>query len=90
MVTTRSNVYAIWVTVGYFEVQRAVLDQRNPQATFDRNPDGYRLMRELGSDTGNVKRHRGFAIFDRTLPMGFLRGENLNVNDGFLVKRTIE
>ncbi|HEX3659064.1 MAG TPA: hypothetical protein VHV55_24970 [Pirellulales bacterium] len=90
MVTTRSNVYAIWVTVGYFEVRRAVLDQRNPQATFDRNPDGYRLVRELGSDTGNVKRHRGFAIFDRTLPMGFLRGENLNVNDGFLVKRTIE
>jgi hypothetical protein len=90
LTTTRSNVYAIWVTVGYFEVRRAKLDPRNPISTFDRTPDGYRLVREMGSDTGDVKRHRGFAIFDRTLPMGFLRGENLNVNDGFLVKRMIE
>ena len=59
-------------------------------AMFDRNPDGYRLVRELGSDTGKVERHRGFAIFDRTLPVGFLRGENMNVNDAFLVKHMIE
>lgn len=84
--TTRSNVYAIWVTVGFFEVQRI------PQTplTVVTNPDGYKLVRELGSDTGEVKRYRGFAIFDRTIPVGFLRGENMNVDKAFLVKHMVD
>jgi hypothetical protein len=87
MFTTRSNVYAIWVTVGYFEVQR-VSQASATQAVS--NPDGYQLVRELGSESGDVRRHRAFAIIDRTLPVGFQRGENNNVDNVFLIKRILE
>lgn len=88
MLTTRSNVYAIWVTVGFFEVQPVPSAQR--ASTVQSNPDGYILVRELGSDTGNIQRHRGFAIVDRTIPVGFQRGENHNIDKAILVKRIIE
>jgi hypothetical protein len=85
LVTTRSNVYAVWITVGYFEVEPAPAPY-NPQVY----PDGYRLSRELGSDTGEIDRHRAFYIFDRTLPVGFQRGQDLNVEKAILLKRFIE
>ena len=85
LVTTRSNVYAIWITVGYFEVEPA-------PAGYDPSvyPDGYRLVQELGIDSGEVKRHRAFYIFDRSIPVGFRRGQDLNVENAVLVERFIE
>jgi hypothetical protein len=80
--TTRSNVYAIWITVGYFEVRPGTVTQFHP--------DGYYLGQELGSDTGDVHRHRAFYIFDRSAPMGFVRGMDLNFDKGVLIKRFIE
>ncbi len=77
--TTRSNVYAVWITMGYFEVI--------PDAS---KPDGFQLGRELGSDTGEVVRHRAFYIFDRSVPMGFVRGQDLNVHRGIRLRRYIE
>jgi len=82
MVTTRSNVYAIWITVGYFEVKYHRIDNEHP--------DGYELGAELGSDTGDIQRHRSFYIYDRSIPVGFQRGENHNVEDGIMVQRFIE
>ena len=84
LVTTRSNVYAVWITVGYFEVE--------PVATADttRWPDGFQLSRELGMDTGEIERHRAFYIFDRSIPVGFQRGQDLNVDKAILVERYIE
>lgn len=79
LVTTRSNVYAIWVTVGYFEV--------TPGGS---NPDGYQIGQELGSDTGEIKRHRGFGIYDRSIPVGYERGMNHNVEKGFLIKKILD
>ena len=91
--TTRSNVYAVWITVGYFEVQTAAQVKAqypawNPPATPP--PDGWYLGRELGIDTGQIERHRAFYIFDRTIPVGFQRGQDLNVNKAILVNRFIE
>ncbi len=74
LVTTRSNVYAIWVTVGYFEV----------------DADGDPVNRELGSDTGNIQRHRGFYLVDRSIPVAFEPGENHNVDKAIVLRRLIE
>jgi hypothetical protein len=111
LVTTRSNVYAVWITVGYFEVERApdwndvVNVQRrfggdgavNSQATlaalalYNRvYPDGYALGKEVGSDTGDVKRHRAFYIIDRAEEVGFKPGEDLNVEKTIRLRRRIE
>ncbi|MEZ6070139.1 MAG: hypothetical protein R3C10_07620 [Pirellulales bacterium] len=86
-VTTRSNVYAVWITVGYFEVDQ--VNTTNPQVAAA-YPDGFRLKQELGVDTGDIERHRAFYIVDRTIPVGFRRGEDMNVEDAILLRRFIE
>ncbi len=83
LVTTRSNVYACWVTVGFFEVQQG------PQ-TLVSHPDGMYLGPELGFDTGEITRHRAFYVIDRSIPVGFVRGQALNAGNTILVKRIIE
>ena len=74
-----SNVFAVWITVGYFSVSPAA----NPGATdlFGKPvyPDGMQLGQELGSDDGNITRHRAFFIYDRS-PGGH----------GLLLRRLIE
>jgi hypothetical protein len=86
--TTHSNVYAVWVTVGYFEVSAAPAAPAAP--AIDPWPDRYQLGQELGSDTGEIERHRSFYIIDRSIPVGFERGQDLNSNDTVLLKRFIE
>jgi len=91
VLTTRSNVYAVWITVGYFEVTPWTGNPATTAQVIDAaHPDGYQLGQELGSDTGNIKRHRAFYIFDRTIPVGFQRGQNTNVDRAILLKRFIE
>ena len=92
LLTTRSNVYAIWITIGYFEVTPAAPDPPplTPAALFDIFPDGYQLGAEIGSDTGEVVRHRAFYIYDRSIPVGFEPGKDHNFKDGLLLQRFIE
>ena len=73
-VTTQSNVYAVWITVGYFEVE--------PQTGL--------LGQELNADTGNVSRHRAFYIIDRSIPVAYEPGENHNVDRAVQLRRFIE
>jgi hypothetical protein len=82
LVTTRSNVHAVWITVGYFEVKPCGVD--------DAHPDGYTLGQEMGVDTGDMKRHRAFHIIDRSIGVGFQRGVDLNAEDAVLLGRFIE
>lgn len=105
LVTNRSGVYAVWITVGYFEVEKAP-DWNDPDATIQANvrahfggdinlynrvyPDGYMLGKELGSETGDVKRPRGFYIIDRTEEVGFKPGEDINVENTVRLRRRIE
>jgi hypothetical protein len=104
LTTTRSNVYAVWITVGYFEVSRASVKPwindlalqygwtQTQLQQFMRQIylDGYELGQELGSDTGEIERHRGFYIIDRSIPVGFQRGQDLNAEKAFLLKRVID
>lgn len=85
LTTTHSNVYAIWITTGYFEV----LPWNNgvPDAV---HPDGYQLGKEMGSDTGQTTRHRAFYIIDRSIPVAFEPGHNHNVDELILLRRHIE
>lgn len=82
VVTTRSNVYAIWITVGFFEV--------TPATDLVVHPDGYELGAEIGSDDGNIARHRMFMMVDRSIPVAFERGKSHNVHKAILLKRVIE
>jgi hypothetical protein len=79
LVTTHSNVFAIWITVGYFEL------------------DGNgKLAAEAGSLTGDIKRHRMFAIVDRSIPVAYqqpVAGQpvaNHNVDRMILIKRMLD
>jgi hypothetical protein len=87
LTTTRSNVYAVWITIGYFEV---FPNTRGQSGVDPGHPDGYELGPELGTDTGEITRHRGFYIIDRSIPVAFERGYNHNVDRAILVKRFIE
>jgi len=88
MVTTRSNVYAIWITVGYFEMEPNNIGN---QVVYDRHhPEGLRVGQEIGIDTGEIQRHRAFYMIDRTIPVAFQPGENHNVDKCVLLRRFIE
>ncbi|MFM7070675.1 MAG: hypothetical protein ACKO38_02635 [Planctomycetota bacterium] len=84
LVTNHSNVYAMWITVGYFYVEP------NPTGTDAAHVDGLRLAAEVGSDTGSIERHRGFYLIDRSIPVAFEAGEDHNVDRAILIRRQIE
>jgi hypothetical protein len=83
LVTGRSNVYGVWITVGYFEVE--------PASTIDAaRPDGYQFGAEIGIDQGQIKRHRGFYMVDRSIPVAFEPGENHNVDKTVILRRYVD
>lgn len=107
LTTTRSGVFAVWVTVGYFEVTDAPPlsdanvrqkflnqtgnDAARAEALYNRvYPQGYTLGQELGADTGDIERHRSFYIIDRTRPVAFKPGEDVNVENAILLRRRID
>jgi hypothetical protein len=84
ILSTQSNCYAVWITVGYFEVED------NPGGPDPAHPDGYMLGQELGLDSGETQRHRAFYLIDRSIPVGFIPGMKLNTDNVVLLRRQIE
>ncbi|MBT4693257.1 MAG: hypothetical protein HOB73_07935 [Planctomycetaceae bacterium] len=83
LVTGRSNVYGVWITVGYFEVERIT----NPTPA---RPDGFQFGAEVGIDRGQIKRHRAFYMIDRSIPVAFEPGENHNVDKAVILRRYVD
>ena len=82
LTTTQSNVYAIWLTVGYFEV--------TPRPADKNFPDGYQLGQEIGADDGSIERPRFFYLIDRSIPVGYEPGDDLNVEKVIRLQRRID
>jgi hypothetical protein len=64
--TTRSNVYAVWVTVGFFEVLNE--DPSRLSGLTNAPPE---LGREINADIGKNIRHRAFFVIDRSRARGY-------------------
>jgi hypothetical protein len=71
LTTNRSNVFAVWVTVGFFEI----------------DPVTGQLGIEYGADSGQAERYRAFYVIDRSRPVGFQVGEDHNIEKSILVRR---
>jgi hypothetical protein len=91
LTTIRSNVFAVWITVGYFDVDIWTRGGSGETQVFDvMHPDGLALGEESRSQIGDAVRHRGFFLIDRTVPVGFAMELNHNVKDTIILSRFIE
>jgi hypothetical protein len=75
LTTPRSNVFAVWMTVGFFTIEP------HPTRTNDTA-----LGAEYGLDTGSNVRFKSFFILDRSIPVGFRPGTPLNSRDAVLLE----
>ena len=75
LTTTRSNVFAVWITVGFFEVDPITLQP---------------TVREIGVADGTKERYRGFYLIDRSIPVAFEPGQNHNVDSCILSSSIIQ
>ena len=74
LTTNRSNVYAVWMTLGFFET----------------NENGTLTDPPVEAGGSNLERHRAFYMIDRSIPVGYENGHDHNTEDVFRVKRYIE
>lgn len=90
LTTTRSNVFAVWMTTGQFALVEQQYDS-NGNGNADPTDSVKQLIGgELGAATGNVTRNRSFMIIDRSIPVGFEPGQLHNADKTIVLKRFIE
>ncbi len=75
LTTNQSNVFAVYLTVGLFEVQV------NPATGEER------IGIEYGADRGKAERFRAFYVIDRSKPVGYQVGVDHNVENTVLIRR---
>jgi hypothetical protein len=73
LVTERSNVFAVYATVGLFEY-----DEANNS-----------IKAEYGRETGENKRLKSFYVIDRSIPVAYRPGDDTNVDKLILIKRIL-
>ncbi len=78
LVSDNSQVFLVRLTVGLFELN-------NPSSSggIDVNDFGA----EYGEAIGQTQRYKAMFIIDRSVPVGFKPGENMNVRDTILFER---
>lgn len=95
LTTQRSSVFAVRITVGYFELEEVAIPIPNDpnvalqDVDFSNGLVEWRtaIGREHGLDRGKVRRDRAFYVVDRSIPVGFFPGENLNVDQAVLIRK---
>jgi hypothetical protein len=95
LTTQRSSVFAVRITVGYFELEEVAIPIPNDpnvplqNVSFSNGLVEWRtaIGREHGLDRGTVRRDRAFYVVDRSIPVGFFPGENLNVDQAVLIRK---
>ncbi len=73
LTTDNSNTFAMWVTVGLFEVNPATLD----------------VLGEYGADQGVNKRFRAYYIIDRSVPVAYEPGREHNARNTIIYSRIL-
>jgi hypothetical protein len=84
MLTTNSNTFAVWTTIGYFEAIP------NPGGVDVAHPDGYQLGGEMRFEDGAVRRPRAFYLIDRSIPVAYEPGQQHNIERCVLQRRYLE
>jgi hypothetical protein len=86
--TVRTHQYAVWITIGFFEVTKqgdlGMLASSTPQLAFDV------LGSEVGSVTGNNVRYRGFFLIDRTKLLAFNPGNTGSFRQAVVYRKVIQ
>lgn len=75
LTTSRSNVFAVWTTVGLFAIEPHPAPSR---------PGQLALGAEYGLEEGKNVRFKSFMIIDRSIPVGYRPGVPLNSNEAIL------
>jgi hypothetical protein len=88
LTTVRTHQYAVWITVGFFEVKRqgniGMLAQGLPQLAFDV------MGPELGALDGTRTRYRGFFLVDRLKLTGFNPGDTGAWHSAVVYRKVIQ
>ncbi|QEH38168.1 hypothetical protein OJF2_67660 [Aquisphaera giovannonii] len=90
LTTVRTHQYAVWITVGFFEVTRTgdlgmlAAPSVSPTLAFDI------LGPEIGAATGQAGRYRGFFIVDRLKLTGFDPNTPGSFRPAVMYRQTIE
>ena len=73
LTTVRTHQYAVWITIGFFEVKRQgdpLMANANPGTSLATL--GFDILGpEIGASSGQTTRYRGFFLVDRTKLYGF-------------------
>jgi hypothetical protein len=87
LTTVRTHQYAVWVTVGFFEVTRP----GNPQLAATNPAQAVDLLgEEIGLLSGQNVRHRSFFIIDRTGLVGQAPSARDTFSNAVLYRRRIQ
>jgi hypothetical protein len=88
LTTVRTHQYAVWITIGFFEVIKAgdlsMIYQGVPQFAYDV------MGAEVGAVTGNRLRYRGFFLVDRTKLTGFNPGNTGSFRAAVVYRKVIQ
>jgi len=102
LTTVRTHQYAVWITVGFFEVKRQgdidmivqslqALSAGNPGVAASLIRDAYDIMGpEVGALNGQNVRFRGFFLVDRLKLTGFNPGDVGAFHNAVVYRKVIQ